>query len=239
MSVFTAWRAATSTDIVPPLPCMTSSSRAVALRAELAGQPAQIAVDDRLHEAVDGGGRAALELAVLRQELGADRDVRVRPHGRRDLARAPLVRVVDVGVDEVDDERFDAAPRAASRRRGAPRPRRAAPPPAPSASMRSVTSSRSSRGISASNVPLRPYGVGRVRRPSSSTSRKPARRDEPGPRALALEQRVRRRRRAVDEDLDRRRRDASVAQRDEHALRLIADRRRHLGDARPSRSPRP
>src|SRR6188768_4089929 len=43
----------------------------------------------------------------------------------------------------------------------------------PSASMRSSTSRRSRRSISGTKRPFRPYGVGRVRRPSSRTSRKP------------------------------------------------------------------
>jgi hypothetical protein len=40
--------------------------------------------------------------------------------------------------------------------------------------MRSGTSARRSRGISASKLPVMPYGLGRVRRPSSRTSRNPA-----------------------------------------------------------------
>src|SRR5450755_4595745 len=44
---------------------------------------------------------------------------------------------------------------------------------APSASTRSSTSRRKRRSISGTNRPFRPYGVGRVRRPSSRTSRKP------------------------------------------------------------------
>src|ERR1700746_2105307 len=44
----------------------------------------------------------------------------------------------------------------------------------PAASMRSGTSARRSRGISASKLPVIPYGLGRVRRPSSRTSRSPA-----------------------------------------------------------------
>ena len=44
----------------------------------------------------------------------------------------------------------------------------------PCASMRSVTSSLRSRGITGTKIPVIPYGFGRVRRPSSSTSRKPA-----------------------------------------------------------------
>src|SRR6185369_4149457 len=43
----------------------------------------------------------------------------------------------------------------------------------PSASMRSSTSRRRCRSISGTKRPFRPYGVGRVRRPSSRTSRNP------------------------------------------------------------------
>src|SRR5439155_1647995 len=81
----------------------------VALLDQLTRQAAQVAIDDRLHEAVDGRRRPALELAVLRQQLGAHGDVGVGPLGRGHLARAPLVRGVDVGMDEVDDERLDPA----------------------------------------------------------------------------------------------------------------------------------
>ena len=56
-----------------------------------------------------------------------------------------------------------------------------------------------------------------------------ARGDQPGPGALALEQRVGRRRRAVDERLDLAGRDASFGERREHALRLVPRRGRHLG----------
>ena len=81
----------------------------VALARQLAGQTTQVAIDDRLDEAVDRRRRPALELAVLRQQLRPRGDVRVRPRRGGDLARPPLVAVVDVGVDEVDDERLDAA----------------------------------------------------------------------------------------------------------------------------------
>jgi len=40
------------------------------------------------------------------QKLGPDGDVGVRPHGGGDLPGPPLVPIVDVGVDEVDHERF-------------------------------------------------------------------------------------------------------------------------------------
>lgn len=44
---------------------------------------------------------------------------------------------------------------------------------APAASTRSVTSKRRSRGTIGSKLPNMPQGLGRVRRPSSSVSRKP------------------------------------------------------------------
>ena len=163
--------------------------------------------------AVDRRRRPALELAVLGQELGAHRDVGVGPLGRGDLARAPLVRVVHVRVDEVDHERLGARAPGAGAPRRAPASSSSGTTTWPSASMRSSTSRRRSRGISGSKLPLSPYGVGRVRRPSSSTSRKPARRDEPRPRALALEQRVGRGGRPVHDHLQlgRRRRRARAA----------------------------
>ena len=71
--------------------------------------------------------------------------------------------------------------------------------------MRSSTSSRSSRAISGTKRPVRPYGVGRVRRPSSSTSRKPRVVIRPTRRDLALEHRVGGGRRAVHDRVERRR----------------------------------
>ena len=80
----------------------------VTLSRQLAGKAPEITIDDRLHEAVDGGGRSALVLAVLGQQLGAHRHVRVRPRRGHQIAGPTLVTVVDVGVDEVDDEGLDA-----------------------------------------------------------------------------------------------------------------------------------
>ena len=55
----------------------------VALTGQLAGQPAQVAIDHRLDESVDGRRRPALELPVLGEQLGPDRQVGVRPLGWR------------------------------------------------------------------------------------------------------------------------------------------------------------
>jgi hypothetical protein len=199
------------------------------LAPELAGEPPQIAIDDRLHVAVDRRGRAALVLAVFRQQLGAHRDIRVRPHGRCDLAGTLLVTVVHVRMDEVDDQRLDAG-----------RPQRLG-----GAAHRVLVERHHdlSLGVHA----LRDFEPKvardeRLERPLQAVRRRPrpapqlqhiteaGRRDEASHRALPLEERVRRRRRAVDQDLDRCRRDTRLAQGDQHALRLIADGRRHLGD---------
>jgi hypothetical protein len=79
----------------------------VALARQLAGEPAQIAIDHGLDESIDGSRRSALELAVLGEQGGPGCEVGVRPLGLGQLAGPALVRVVHVGVDEVDDQRFD------------------------------------------------------------------------------------------------------------------------------------
>ena len=67
-----------------------------------------VARHQRLHPAVQGGGARALELADLREHLGAGADERVRPQLAGDPGRAPLVGGIRVGVEEVDDERLAA-----------------------------------------------------------------------------------------------------------------------------------
>ena len=153
---------------------MTSSSRAKPRAGELALQPLDVAVQHRLDRGVDRRGRAALVLAVLGDDGVAGGHVAVRPERAHDLGGARLVRRVDVAVQEVDDDALRAEleqlrSRAAAtcglvERHAAPRPRR------PSA--RRPRAGRC-RSISGTKRPFRPYGVGRVRRPSSSTSRKP------------------------------------------------------------------
>ena len=69
---------------------------------------ADVARHQRLHPAVQSRGARALELADLREDLRAGADKCVRPQLARNPGRAPLVRRVRVGMDEMDDERLAA-----------------------------------------------------------------------------------------------------------------------------------
>ena len=205
-----------------------------ALAPKLAGERSQVPIDHRLEVPVDGRRGAALVFAILRQQLGADGDVRVRPHGRRDLARALLVPVVDVRMNEVDDERFRAG--SAQHLGGAPHRilvERDDDLPLGIDALRHLETE-----ITRDERLERPLET--VRRRARAATQlehiaKAARGDEPRHRALALEQRVRRGRGAVDQHLDRRGRDAGLAQRREHAVGLIADGGRDLGDSHGTR----
>ena len=108
-----------------------------------------------------------------------------------------LVGGIGVGVDEDDRQRLARPCRELARPRGDLLPGRPASRTVPSASTRSSTSSRMSRSTTGMKSPHRPQVRGRSRRRISSTSRKPARRDQADARALALEQRVGADRRAV------------------------------------------
>ena len=70
------------------------------------------AVDVRGHQrpdvGVDDGGRGALVLALLAQNLARERDVRLRELFGQDRAEALLVLGVEVGVEEADRHRLDA-----------------------------------------------------------------------------------------------------------------------------------
>ena len=100
----------------------------------------------------------------------------------------------------------------------------------PSASIRSGTSRRRSRAISGSNVPLSPYGVGRVRRPSSSTSRKPRVVISPAVAPLRSSSAFVAVVVSCTSTLIAGAMPA-LAQRGHHAVRLVAHGRRHLRDA--------
>ena len=75
---------------------------------EPAGDALEIAGHDRLDVAVERRGAAALELPHLAQDVGAQRDVDIGPHLTGDRACPPLVVGIEVGVDEVDDQRLGA-----------------------------------------------------------------------------------------------------------------------------------
>jgi len=69
-----------------------------------------------------------------------------------------MLREAGVTVDDGEPDRWRVEPGAVT---------------APDASTRSDTSNRRSRGMTGTKVPVMPYGLGRVRRPSSKTSRNP------------------------------------------------------------------
>ena len=91
MTVCTACRDASGASIMPPLPCMMRSSRAKPPSRSRCEQASDVAADQRLHVRVQRGDRAALELADLRQQLGAERHVVVRPQVAHDREAALLV----------------------------------------------------------------------------------------------------------------------------------------------------
>ncbi len=75
---------------------------------ELARKALEVAVQHRLDRGVDGGGRAALVLALLGDDGVSRGHVAVRPERANDLGGARLVRRIDVAVQEVDDDAFRA-----------------------------------------------------------------------------------------------------------------------------------
>ena len=79
-----------------------------ALLGQARHEGAQVALDDRAAVGRDDRGREALVLAPYRQDLVRGRDVRVGQHLAGDLAGAPLVGRVGVGVQEADDHRLHA-----------------------------------------------------------------------------------------------------------------------------------
>ncbi len=108
------------------------------LRCQLAREVAHVALHDRAHVGVRDGRHRALVLLHLRHDLGGERHRHARQHRARDLADAPLVRVVREGIDQRDGERLDLrvlqlrervaqrrlVERCARRRRAHPRARR-------------------------------------------------------------------------------------------------------------------
>ncbi len=200
----------------------------VALAGQLGGQRAQVAVDDRLHKPVDGRGRAALELAVLGQELGPYRDVGVGPERGGDLARLALVRVVDVRVHEVDHQGLDALP--------------AQPQDRLAHLVRSQRRDHEALGVDALvhleaeiardqrlEVALEPVGRGARAPAQLQHVAEAARGDEPGAGALALEQRVGRGGRPVDDDRHLGRARRGPGQRALDPAGLVGHGRRNLG----------
>ena len=95
-----------------------------ARRAQLGLQPRQVALGERPHIGVGGGGAGARVLADLRRDVRGERDGERRESPCHGVAEQALVHRVGVGVQE-------------DRRRGSPRLRPPAPPPRRSAASRS------------------------------------------------------------------------------------------------------
>ncbi len=76
----------------------------VAARAKLGLETGDITVQHGLDRRIHRSGDAALVLAELADQRAAHRDVVVRPQAPRDLSGFALVRGVDIGVEEMDDE---------------------------------------------------------------------------------------------------------------------------------------
>ena len=74
---------------------------------ELVREVADVALHHRPHVGIRDGRHRALVLLHLRHDLGGERHRHARQHRARDLADAPLVRVVREGIDERDGERLD------------------------------------------------------------------------------------------------------------------------------------
>ncbi len=79
-----------------------------ALGCERARQPFEVAAGGRPDERVHARGREALELAELREDVGAGGDERARHLLGDDLGRPPLVLRVQVREEEADRDRLDA-----------------------------------------------------------------------------------------------------------------------------------
>ena len=76
-------------------------------------EPRDVVAHLRPDEGVHRRRREALELAELRGDVGRDGDERIRVLLEHDLAGAPLMRRVEVGEEEADRDRGDAASRSA------------------------------------------------------------------------------------------------------------------------------
>ena len=76
--------------------------------AQPAGDALQVAGHDGLDVAVERGGAAALELAHLAQYVGAQGDVDLGPDLARERTGPAFVVGIEIGVDEVDDQRLGA-----------------------------------------------------------------------------------------------------------------------------------
>ena len=169
------------------------------------GEPAEIAGQQRRQRGVDLGGRGALELAERAHDLVRERDVGIGQGLGQRLADRLLVLGVAVRVEQRDRDRLGfglgdligelGCRLAVSSVSG------------PSGVMRSGAPKRRSRGASgAGRAAHSRYSCGAILAAERDEVGEPLGRDERGPRAVTLEQRVGRDRHPVGELARRRRR---------------------------------
>ena len=93
-----AWRT------TPPFDCMMRKGAAALARTDALGRGAQVGLAIGLHQHIDQRGHGAFVLAVLGQHHRRERDEEVRVVAGDEFARAALVVVVGVGVQEADGD---------------------------------------------------------------------------------------------------------------------------------------
>ena len=201
-----------------------------ALGAQIVLKAADVAVEDRLHGRVDRGGGATLVFAELGEKGVAEGDIRIRPDRAGDGAGAQLVLRVGVGVEEVDHQGLAAllqqgAHRLGHRRFVEGRAHRAVGHDA----LRHLAApfARDQRLEGAEQA----IGLRSRAAPEFEDVAKPLRGDEADLGGLALQHRVGGGGGAVDDEVEVGRRHPGGGNRRQHALGLVADCGRHLGEA--------
>ncbi len=200
-----------------------------ALAHELEAQAREVAVEHRLDRGVDRRRHAALVLAILRQDGVAGRDVGVGPQGMHDLGGAPLVRGIDVAVQEMDHDGLAAQGQQFRRRVGhgglVERHQHLAVGIHALRHFEPVFALDQGTEGAAQAVGLRPRAAAELQHVAEALGG-----DQPDPGDLAFEQRVGRRGRAVHDGLQDGGIDAGRGEGRHEADRLVVDRGRHLGE---------
>ena len=195
-------RAASSTEVSPPLACMTSSGSRSPSSQQAPLEVVEVADDLRRDVGVDRGRRRALVLAEHGRDLARSS---VTPHAGRALGRAAPRRGARARrwrtTTEAHGDRLDALGEQLVDRRGSTSSSRSSTITSPSTSTRSATPRISSRGMIGSGL-LQPRGVHEVALGEAGALGEdladddrvlvPAGGDEAGARAGAREHRVRR-----------------------------------------------
>ena len=199
------------------------------LGREFGAQTREVTVEHRLNRGIHRRRHAALVLAIFRQDGVAGRDIGIGPQAAHDLRRPPLMRRIDIAVQEMDDDGLAAQRQQLLRDVGHSRlverhkhlaigvhalrhfePEFALnqrPESAPQA------------------VGLRPSAAAEFQHVAEAPGS-----DEADPRDLAFQQRIGRGGRAVHHGLESCRIGASLGQRRHEADGLVVARRRHLGE---------